>query len=180
MAELHRRGEYHPAFDFWRPLREGIVEFHKANETDKRRLDRLAARLSDPKKIERSTECVAGYKRFLGRKSFSWFTPATSAWGPPGLRVRVNPELGVRIDGSPHLLKLYFKAEPLSKRRVDLICLLMYEALRADAFSKTHFGIVDVPRGRAFTCQTADRTLLALLQGEAMSFKTIWESLDAI
>lgn len=178
VAALHRRGDYHPAFDFWRPLREGIVEYHQANESDKRKLDRLVTALADPKKVERSRDCIAGYKRFLGRREFKWFTPISAGWEPGGMRVRVNPELGVRIDGKSHLLKLYFKSEPLSKRKVDLICLLLYEALKAGAPKGTHFGIVDVPRGRAFTCETADRAILALLQGEAMSFKTIWESLD--
>jgi hypothetical protein len=179
VATLKKRGDYHPALDFWRPLREGIVEYHESNAGDPKSLDTFVTGMSDPKKVKPAQACVKGYKRFLGKKTFKWFAPVSAGWGPAGMRVRVNPEVGARINDVPHLLKLYFKAEALSKRKVDMVLLLMHEALKGGAPKGAVMGIVDVPRGKLFTAELPNRALLGLLMGEAMSFKTIWESLDA-
>lgn len=179
VSEILRRGDYHPATDFWRPLRESIIEFHATGLHDRRELEKIVARMADAKKHARAAECVTGYKKFLGRKNVKWFEPPKARWSSGGLEVRVNPELGLRIDGAPHVLKLYFKREPLSKRRVDIVFTLLHDATNTGAPADTSFGIVDVPRGKLYASKSPNRALLPLLQGEAISFKTIWDSLSS-
>ena len=70
VRQVKFRGDYHPAQDFWKPLREEIVQLHQQRRP-KNDLDRFLRTLSDAKKHIRYTECVRGYKRFLGRKSGS-------------------------------------------------------------------------------------------------------------
>ena len=177
VAEVKNRDKYHPAMDFWKPLREGIVEYHQHGTNDRRQLDKIAPTLADAKKVGRCVDCVRGYKKFLGRREAKWFDPGYARWSQSGVSVRVNPEIGVRLDGVPHVLKLYFKSEPLSKRRVDVVTLLLYETLRANSPKDSLFGIVDVPRGKVFAVTAPDRRMLPLLMGEAASFRVIWDSL---
>ena len=72
VVEIHKRDEYHPAFDFWKPLREGIIELHKKG-LDKSELDKILEDLTDKKKQNRYPELIHQYKAFLGRKKIEWF-----------------------------------------------------------------------------------------------------------
>lgn len=175
-AKKRREEPYHPAKDFWKPLRERIVEFHRTGETDKAKLSGVLARVS-PRKRERYRACIRGYSKFLGRSSYTWFDPPSATWGPNDLSVSVNPELGLTQDEDSTAVKLYFKNDKLSKRRIDLILVLMREALRRKLDAGVRVGILDVPRGKLYSTLEADRSLLPLLEGEADSFATMWNRL---
>jgi hypothetical protein len=177
VGNIKNRREYQPAFDFWKPLRDGIVAFHRARSQNRRDLDRITSGVTDQKKSVRYPECIRAYKRFLGRKRVSWFAPPTGRWGPQDLTIRINPELGLNINGIPHVIKLYFKAEPLSRRRVEIVLLLLQAALQGQVRRGTHYAILDVPRARLFEDPHPNASLLPLLQGEASSFLTIWNNI---
>jgi len=177
VRQIKERGEYKPAFDFWKPIREGVVSFHRSRSQDRRDLDRILTPIDDPNKLGKYPDCIRGYRRFLGRKRITWFNPPSGRWGPRNLTIRVNPELGLNINGVPHIVKLYFKKDPLSRRRVDIIILLLHAALGRTARQGTHYAILDVPRGRLFEDDAPSTSLLPLLRGEAMSFVTMWESI---
>lgn len=171
------RGEYNPAFDFWRRFREGIVEHHRSGNTDKKALNQITTNQTDQKKLTAYPRAIDGYKKFLGRRSVAWFEPVVKRWSSGGLEVRINPELGLEINGVRHLIKLYLKADPLSKRRVDVILALMHEVLSEESPPNTVYAVLDVPRAKLYTTDTAAPGLLPLLHGEAISFAVIWDSL---
>jgi len=50
VKEIKNREPYHPAFDFWKPLREKIIEIHKENK-NKNLLDEVLNDLTDKNKI---------------------------------------------------------------------------------------------------------------------------------
>jgi hypothetical protein len=175
--QVKKRGAYNAATDFWRGLRNGIVSFHRAHTTDKRQLDRILTTVHDENKIPRYQESIRGYKRFLGRKTVSWFSPPSTTWGPRGIQISINPELGLNINGTRHIIKLYFKSEKLSKRRADIVLLLLNVALRDQISYHATYGLLDVPRGRLFANTSPNSTLLPLLRAEAISFVSIWEDI---
>lgn len=167
------RPDYDPKTDYWKSLRDGIVRVSKG-KASKASLDSLVSASSDAKKA-RYRECAKGFKKFLGTKPTIWVPPVSSLWEAGGLEVRVNPEIGLKIKGVPHLIKLHFKAEKLSKIRVDSVLLLMAQALAGKAKPGTHFGILDVPRAKLFTTKDGKAELLPLLVGEATAFAEIWD-----
>lgn len=171
---VKNRGAYQPAFDFWKPLREGIVGWHKGGATDKKQLNKILTKVSDAKKLARYAENIKGYKKFIGLKKIAWFSPPKAEWGPQGIKIRVNPELGFKFSGRRYFVKLYFKKESLSKRRVEIILLLMSSALGKKAGKGVEFGLLDVPRGKLFSTSSPNSSLLPLLDGEAVAFLTIW------
>lgn len=118
VRQLKSRGDYDPVEDFWRKLRMGIVEFHEKSK-EKSWLDGITAGLTDIKKIKNYPNVIAQYKSFLGRKAITWFKPPFIHWKHGGLDVRVNPELGLVINGKRHIVKLYFKNAPLTKNKAD-------------------------------------------------------------
>lgn len=164
--------EYSPAFDFWRKLRIAIIEMHEQEES-RTTLDNVLDGLIDAKKRLLYADCIRSYKEWMGRKNFTWSGCTQTMWKRSGLSVRVNPELGIGINGQNHVIKLYFKAESPSKKRLDTMLHLMKSTLSLEE-RETVPGILDVPRGRLIT-QTADVSdIEALLIGEGTAFVTMW------
>jgi hypothetical protein len=103
-VKKHHIDGYDPQTDFYRAIRKGIVEMHqKAKPKDA--LDNLLLGLTDKKKQTAYPELVAGYKKFLGKKGYVWFTPPKHKWEHAGLAISVNPEVGLEFDGVRHVVK---------------------------------------------------------------------------
>ena len=166
---------YDPATDFYKAIRDGIVMMHR-NGQPKSTLDSTLNGLTDKKKQTGYPPLVSGYKKFLGKKSIEWFDPPRDDWSQSGLTVSINPEVGLVIGGCRHVIKLYFKAEPLTKLRTDVVTQLMNLVLGKPK-SSFAFGLLDVRKARLFTSNGADPGLIALLQGEAASFASIFKAL---
>lgn len=176
VVEIKQRSDYSPAFDFWKPLRDGIRDFHKAGGMNKSDLDQIMFGTSDPKKLRRYPEAIRAYKKFLGRKQITWFIPPTDIWSHSGLNVRVNPELGLEIDGQRHIIKLYFKEEAPTKNRLQVILELMRLSLGSGLNNTNIFSVLDVSNTR-LTSSVSTATVGPLLKGEAASFVQIWEAI---
>lgn len=177
VSKINSRDEYQPAFDFWKSLREGIINLHKNNE-EKEKLDLIILDLTDKKKLNRYPELITKYKSFLGRKTIEWFDPPYREWEKDDLRVRLNPELGLDINGKYYAIKLYFKAEKLSQIKADLILLLMNNELKKKDFKNVNFAILDIGSKKLFEKTKLNKSHIPLLEGEALSFINIWKSLN--
>lgn len=168
--------EYDPRFDFYRQLRRGIREFHFSKQVDKHLLDGIYEDLENERKRKNYAARIASYKTFLGRKVISSFPVARSEWRHAGLTVRVNPELGLLINGNSGVVKLYFKAKELSSDRVQTACFLMKYMLRQHHPTQT-FSVLDVCQGKLLTGSQSGPDLLAVLEGEALCFMSIYNSI---
>jgi hypothetical protein len=168
--------EYDPQTDFYKIIRDGIVSMHKRNKP-KSDLDDLLSGLTDKKKITAYPALVDGYKKFLGKKAFTWFLPPKECWQHGGLSVSVNPEVGLTLSGQRHVVKLYFKGEKLAKVKMDIITHLMAEELTVSGSQPVSFAILDVRNAKLLLAGNTDPGLTALLRGEAASFAQIYSSL---
>ncbi len=168
---------YDPATDFYKPLREGLVHHHKI-EASKANLDRIVSSQTDGKKLTAYPSIIAGYKKFLGRKTITSFGPPRVSWEHGGLTVIINPELGLVINGDRHVIKLYFKSEKLTKFEMDLISYLMSIEL-AHLTPASAYGILDVRNAKFYASEggSSDPDLQSLVEGEALSFASIYASI---
>lgn len=174
--KIKNRKGYHPAFDFWKPLRDSIIDLHQKNG-DKKELDLLLKTIADGKKLKLYPNLIKQYKTFLGRKKTEWFEPPNKNWIKNDLTVKLNPELGLMINDKPYVIKLYFKNDSLSQTKVDLIILLMNETLRKRKLKDATFAVLDIPNNKLFEKTKLDSSHLSLLEGEALSFINIWDSI---
>lgn len=165
--------EYQPPFDFYKQLRERIVEMHKRGEPSSV-LDQFLARLTNARKDQRYQDCVTAYKKWLGRKRVEWTGTVSDTWTSGELSVRVNPELGLAVNDRRYAIKLYFKQQPAAKAKLDVMLHLMQTGLQLKA--GTIPAILDVPRGRLVEPTSVKTGLDALLAGEAAAFSTIWRA----
>ncbi len=177
VREIRRRGPYSPATDYWKPLREKLRELHETGPLDLSSLAAFAKTHPDRKKIGRYSAAVSGYRRFIGRKSFRWFSPPFTTWTTDRLAVRINPELGLQADKRRWVIKLYFKDEQLSKRKIDLLTYLMRQQLSSAVDANTSFAVLDVSNGKLYPAAPPATDLMPLLLGEARSFVAIWDAL---
>jgi hypothetical protein len=161
------RQEYSPAADFYKRIREQIAETHQRS-LPRSSLDLAGRSLSDKKKRTAYPEIIAAYKKWWGRKTLEWFTPKTKVYSAHDVDVTVNPELGLVIDGVPHLIKLYFKKEPIAKNRMDLITHLMATTL-SHAFAGTRMAVLDVRRSK-LTCPTVPINDLDLMVDAELAY----------
>ena len=96
--------------------------------------------MTDKKKITAYPDLVNGYKKFLGKKAFSWFQPPKNFWQHGGLAVSVNPELGLELNDQRHVVKLYFKVEKLAKIKMDIVTHMMTQELIVPGPKPVGFG----------------------------------------
>jgi hypothetical protein len=161
--------------DFYKPLREAIVAMHQGGKPD-RALDDFLATLTDERKRRIFPELVASYKKWL-QPGMKWFAPPQTSLPVGDLEININPELGFEIDGRPHLVKTYFRGEPLAQKRVSLVLGLISSAL-GPTRPGTVFAMLDVKNGQLRTIKSTPNPRLGLLlRGEAASFSTIYASL---
>lgn len=170
------QGTYTPAVDYWRLLRLQVTAFHQfAPGSGPDALD-TAIELAHPDREEHYRTAVAGYRKFLGRKKVEWIgQPRRGIWLCDELQVRINPELHLTINGEPHVVKLYLKADPkwaLNQRTANPMAYLLDHC-------HGHLGrplVIDVMRGRAYGLTRQNLDYESMLRAQAAAFLSLWGS----
>ncbi|MBH9658247.1 hypothetical protein JAO05_24415 [Burkholderia pseudomallei] len=173
VASVKERPDYEPALDFYRTLREGIIHLHQSSKP-KSELDRILDKLSDPKKIKNYPALLEGYRKWWGKKSLVWFSPPRASYEHAGIQININPELGMSVDSVRHVIKLYFKADALTKPRADLITYLMETELRKLAAPTDVMTVLDIRKAKAFTYGASSATTQRMINAELAYIASLW------
>ena len=169
VRQLKNQPAYSPEEDYWLPLRNAIKTMHRSGSSPTS-LDKVLAGVH-PKKEASYQQRITSYKGWMRRKHFEWADPPTVVWEHQDLSVRINPELGLKIDGVPHLVKLYFKGESPSRLRLSTAAFLMQTALGTTTGTSS---IMDIAKGKLHVLNTFPAGTDALLEAEAGAFLAIW------
>lgn len=170
---IKNRPAYNPAFDFYKPLRDHIEKTHKQGK-GKAHLKTLMPTVTDKKKLSAYPVLLTGYRKWWGNKKLVWFKPPSGSHSDHGIDVSVNPELGLGIGGKPHLIKLYFKADPLTKNRVDVIHFLMDKQLSKQSPARVTMAVLEIRRSKLYTPTVAIQNLPAVLSAELAYVGALW------
>lgn len=135
--------------DFYEPVREAIIARHRDEKPIADLISVFLDGLSDQRERRIFPRCVSGYQKFLRGKTTEWFEPPMRDYPLGGLSIRVNPELGLTLDGRPYVVKMYFRGDPLSPQRVMVTNQLLAMAL-ATTWPGVTFATLDVRRGRLY------------------------------
>lgn len=167
-----KREEYDPKKDFYKPIRDRIIEMHSENF----KFSHLESmQITDKKKKIIYPQLISGYKSFLGKKKIEFFLPKPTTWKHKEFEVRVNPELGLSINGASHLIKLYFKSPKVSKRAIDVITHLMYISNQGKEQSDCSMTLLDVRNSKLYKPALPVQNLTTELKGLAANWLEIWE-----
>lgn len=175
VRKIKHQDQYHPAFDYWKTLRDGIVRFHREKLDD----DFLFSLVDsvDPKKTENYKHAVKQYLKFIKGKDIEWFEPGKANWNAEDLNVRSSPELGLKINGELYLIKLYFKGK---KDKVDKrICKDALTLMHNSTFDRVHesntrFAILNVQKSKIIMRDQFNEDDLITLESQAVQFMYIW------
>lgn len=168
------RPEYDPKTDYWKRLRDRIAKMH-SQEEPLTVLDDLCTLVPESKKANYKN-AVTVYKRFLRGKTIDWFKPIRRIWRHGELEVSINPELGLVINGTPHVIKLYFREEKLSKDKTAGIIQLMETTLKGYHPEETVYSVLDVPNNKLLT-KTQKHDLMPLIRAHALAFVQMYQEL---
>lgn len=162
-------------YDFYRQVRDAIVDMHRSGKPVAV-LDEFLEAQHDERRRRIYPSIVAGYHKFLASAKVTWFEPPTGSFQLGDLAININPDLGLVIDGKPHLIKIYFRGEPLSIKRTSVVLNLLAGGL-GDAAPGNTLALLDVRNAKLHTFKAPNPRLGVLLRGEAASFSTIYTAL---
>ncbi len=170
----------HAATDLYRPLRESIISAARQNLTSQETRDSLhqvPLHLNEDHAAS-CDECIIGYERWRTRKQLAWdkkMASRTSTWKQGRMTIRIAPELGVVMNGVPHMVQLYFGEAISSTRRLRPIFHLLLR--HATKYPQTIVGVLDVRRGEFHRDRREVPEGDLLLAADAAAFQTIWDKL---
>lgn len=172
LAVIKHRGPYSPASDFYKGIRETLVETHAGGHSKSYLIAQASARATNVRKAAHYPAIAAEHCRWWGRKYLCWFDPPRATWSSNGVSVSVNPELGLIINGTEHVLKLHFKDQPLARHRIAVGLELMGAAL-AITRPGAVFGILDIRRRRVHP-YLHNAVMQAQLAAETAYIASLW------
>ncbi|CAN7436511.1 hypothetical protein [Acidovorax sp. Leaf78] len=174
--QIKNRKAYHPATDFYKPLRDGLIKIHKEG-LERSFLVNIRSAIRDPKKVANYNNALNGYSKWWGKKNIFWFDPPKNTYGNSGVDVSINPELGLVIDDQRYIIKLYLKDEPLSKLRIDLATVLMEVALRDLCKEGDIIGVLDVRQGKFFRVTAPIAQTKSMVDAELAYVASLWPNI---
>ena len=131
--------------------------------------------ITHPPKRSHYPAVIEGYLKWWGRKRVEWFDPPRGEWRKGDIRITVRPELGLSINDIPHVIKLHFSGDSLSKRRVDIIHRLM--ETRLSYSDEMVVGVLDIRKSRLLIPTVQKANLDAVLEGEMAYIRAMWEAI---
>jgi hypothetical protein len=178
VRKIKYQEDYHPSFDYWKQLREGIIKYHEQGLE----LDFFTSLVEgvDPKKKPNYIEAIKQYKKFLRNKDVVWFDPGKASWLGNELNVRASSELGLIIDGEPHIIKLYLKGknEKIDKRTIKTALTLLNTATYEKTYNfNVNRSVLNLQKNKFFTDNTVNADKLIALESEATQFMYIWNKI---
>ncbi|MCT4388979.1 MULTISPECIES: hypothetical protein [Leuconostoc] len=101
--------EYSPGKDYWKPLRDRLHKILQNGDDINNLKDLLVS--TPEKKLANYTKAVNQLIRFFSSHEIEYFDTGSAIISSPDDQISVSagPELGVKIDGQPYLLKIYYR-----------------------------------------------------------------------
>jgi hypothetical protein len=172
----HKRRASDPYADYYGPLRDRMVDALRRGQPT----DGLAAFVDgqvDDSMRRNFREVLAGWDKFLASHQVAWFEPPSFDWPVgPGLAIRLNPEFGLVVDGEPHVVKLYARADKLTQKRADLMVAMLQMVEVPGSSKPVRLAVLDGRNGRLVhlgagaSKPTAQRKIQVLLRAEAAGY----------
>lgn len=170
----HMQGSTDKAPSIYARLRAKIVETFTSGK-DVEELRKLTP--EDRREHRIYPIIIRGYDKFLRddirRPRFA--PPLADYSFGDGPTIRVDPEIGLEIDGKPCIIKLYFRSDPISPQRIMVTNELLAAAF-SETWPKATFAVLDVRRARLYKHRSRP-DVKELLKVEAMSFGALAEVL---
>jgi len=157
---------YNHAHDFWKRIRETIRAIERGKKPLSA-LELLPAQQTDKRKTTNFAIAARGYLGWRRNKVVEWFDPPKGTWNCGGLDVQVGADLGLKLDGVPHIIKLHFSDPRPSSIRIDAITHLLHAACAPQVGPSCRSALLDVRRGVLAAIESAHPVVMRTLERQA-------------
>ncbi len=169
-------GEYSPCKDFYKDMRDAIVSFFKDGGTIEDLEEEMV--LVRDKKKPQYLLLLHGFKKWVNNKRIIYLGEEACDFELNGLKISINPELLLKINGKKTVVKLYFKGgKQINERKKDSfipIPVLMKNAFSVfgEKYKDYDFAVLDIRNSRLFhiTESTPIDKILLTLKMEAKNW----------
>jgi hypothetical protein len=169
--------EYFPSKHFWSRFIEGVESILNQGGSP-RDLVEVYEKAKDNRPKPYASACE-GFKKFWGRHELELAgTPKQATWDHERLRVRLNPEWLLTIDGKPMVIKLHVKEKLPFNQRLANPLLYMLDQRFGPSVGGPAVGILDVHRGKLWTPSRSNQDLDLVLHMQAAAFIIGWDVLE--
>lgn len=178
VKEIKNSPGYHPALDYWKPLRDEIKRIHE-NDLPIENLRNLLLTVNE-RKVKNYTAAINTYIRFVKKNKVSYFPVGKSFWKlSDDLFIGSSPETGLEINGRKYYVKNYYKKKSadskITKRNISSILTLMQLSERDFEMEPgSSFAILNLQNGKLIEAEPLKTENVLELEIDAQSFMDIW------
>ncbi len=130
--------------DFYLTLRTKLISLIKNNQSLVDLKDIL--KKLNPKKHIHYEILINQIQDFMQGINYTWVEPPKNIIEYSELLLKVNPEIGLKINEKILFIKMYFKQEPIDKAKVKVMQKIMQDSLMNE-FPYAEVAILDIRRG---------------------------------
>lgn len=161
---------YRQGLDYYRPIRTGVIAVLREESTI---ADLWAIVEAADNKRENFAAVVNGFEVWFAKRGIVWGSrPSSHYWKHGELKVNVNPEVRMNVDGEPYRVKLYFRDAAVTQPGANLVVHLHELA----GFDTDNVGVLDVRNAKLFTKKRSSEDYAKVLRAEALSFASMWHA----
>jgi hypothetical protein len=164
--------QYEHWMDYYKDLRSQIILALASGKTA--RLEEFVSRHPDDAKVPNYALCASKLITWMAKNDYKFLgrvRPAT--WTEGELRVPVNPEVRMEVDGQECLVKLYMAKEKLSPSAKKAYAYLVNQTL--GQHSKLTPAILDLRTGKLYMIATPNNRIGLWVRSEAAAFIAMWK-----
>ena len=143
---------YSPAIDYWLDLRHAIKQFSEGEIS----LDDLFSLVeSEPQnKKNNYRKAIKRFSTFVSKNNISFFPVDRSQWSYNDLTITASPEVGMNINGSKVLVKIFYNIkkpeEKVTKRNI-MPMLALLDVANSASEHDTQVGLLNLQNGKLLT-----------------------------
>ncbi len=176
IQNVKSRGAYSPSKDYYKPLRQKIIELcESSGNIEDVSLEIQAANKKKWGNYEVICKNIIAWKK--KNKNLSWISPPKGYFKPNVIGIKVNPELAFQMDsGNMIVIKLHMNKEPLSKGKLQIAAHLLQKTLGDCCPDNTNFVFLDLHQGKIFPVKGVHESTDAFLAAEIAYIEYVWNN----
>jgi len=179
VRNIKNADDYHPGRDYWKEFRDAVRKMH-SNNLPAESLDNLLKTVSDRKK-DNYRKVINKYKSFIKGKDIEWFDPPKASYNVGDLKINVNHELGLYINGIPYIIKLLISKDAseyaLQKNLKTTLALSNIATEYLELPKGCRRAVLDVQRNKLHDSDHPSREEVILLNNEMLFFQNVYNDL---
>lgn len=143
--------------DYYSILRTKLVSYIKKNKS-LIELNQMLKKIN-PKKHDHYEILIDKIQNFMQGVKYTWIEPPKNIIEYSGLQVKVNPEIGIDINGETLFIKMYFKQPQISLEKVNIMLKIMQDSIKED-YPNAKVAILDIRRCELYKKEANDEILI--------------------